>query len=298
MTGNRGYKNSVFSFLFGRPDVLRELYGALEGVELPPDVNIQINSLQNALFIGPVNDISFEVGDKLVVLVEHQSTINPNMALRLLIYVTKLYEKRIKNRNLYGSKLVTLPRPEFFVLYNGTAPYPDEAVLRLSDSFESVSGLCIGEKRSLELEVRVLNINVGRNEAMVRRSRTLGEYSVFIDQVRQYEKEAGGLEEALKGAIKYCREHDILREFLERHAGEVLNMLLEEYTVEDALVLMKEEGREEGRLEGREEGWEGGREERGFEIARNLLAAGAAPDFVRKVTGLDPEALGHFTAEG
>ncbi|MDR0585242.1 MAG: Rpn family recombination-promoting nuclease/putative transposase, partial [Treponema sp.] len=261
MQVNAAYKDSVFSFLFSDPSLLRELYCALEGVDLSPDVPVSINTLRNVLFWGPVNDISFEIGDKLVVLIEHQSTINPNMALRLLLYIAKTYEKRLGERNLYGSKLIKIPRPEFWVLYNGAAPYPEAETLRLSDAFESVRFLGIAEKTALELEVRVVNINGGRNGGIVRRSKTLAQYSAFIEKVRAFTREMGDKEAGMKAAIRYCREHDILKEFLEKNATEVLNMLLEEYTVEDAMALMREESLEEGREKGLEEGLEKGREE-------------------------------------
>jgi hypothetical protein len=101
---NTKYKDSVFSFLFSDPDTLRELYGALEGVELPPDISITINTLEGVLYKTFLNDISFEVGKKLVVLIEHQSTINPNMAIRLLLYIARVYEKISAGKNLYGKK--------------------------------------------------------------------------------------------------------------------------------------------------------------------------------------------------
>ena len=93
MGANIRYKDSLFSFLFSDPNILRELYCALEGVTLPEDVPVTINTLQEALFIERINDISFEIGGKLVILIEHQSTINPNMALRLLMYIARVYEK-------------------------------------------------------------------------------------------------------------------------------------------------------------------------------------------------------------
>jgi hypothetical protein len=171
----------LFSALFNDPDRLRELYCALTGADLPPDMPVIVNTLQNVLFLGQVNDISFLVGSVLVVLIEHQSAINPKAtesnprspALRLLLYLAKIYEKIVSNRNLYGSKLVKIPRPEFWVLYNGTAPYPDRQTLRLSDSFETVLSLGVPEKTVLELEVQVVNINEGRNADMARRCETL-----------------------------------------------------------------------------------------------------------------------------
>ena len=178
MNANTKYKDSVFSFLFSDPDLLRELYCALEGVSLPDDVPVTINTLHNVLFMDRANDISFEIGGKLVILIEHQSTINPNMALRFLIYIARVYEKIIDDKKIYTSRPMPLPRPEFFVLYNGVSPYPDEEILKLSDAFESAASLGVPEKwdPSLELKARVININQGRNEGVVRKCKTLNGY--------------------------------------------------------------------------------------------------------------------------
>jgi len=159
MKANRKFKDSFFTFLFSDTEVLRELYSALEGVSLPSDIPVTINTLENILFMGRVNDISFEVGGKLVVLIEHQSTINPNMPLRLLMYIARLYERIIGDRDIYATKRIALPRPEFFVLYNGEEPCPDKQVIRLSDAFLDPSALAVGDRDgpALELEVKVLN---------------------------------------------------------------------------------------------------------------------------------------------
>jgi hypothetical protein len=284
MGANIKFKDSVFSALFSKPDLLRELYCALKGIDLPPDLPIIINTLQDVVFKGRVNDISFELGGKLVVLIEHQSTINPNMALRLLIYIARLYEKIIGDRNIYASKLITLPRPEFFVLYNGVASYPDETILKLSNAFESTAAMGFPEKGSFDLElvVKVLNINHGRNEEIVQRCKTLAGYSVFVGKVQEYERTMSR-EEAIKMAVKYCIEHDILKEFLEENTTEVMNMLITEWNWDDALAVRFEEGREEGMEKGREEGMEKGREE----IARNALAKGLPLEMIHEITGLD-----------
>ena len=274
---NTKYKDSVFSFLFSDPNLLRELYCALEDVTLPADVPVTINTLQDVLFLDRINDISFEIGGKLVVLIEHQSTINPNMALRLLMYIARVYEKIIGDRNVYATRLVPIPRPGFFVLYNGEAPFPDEKTLKLSDAFEETGSLGLPEKESaaLELVVKVININQGKNEALVKKCKTLAGYSVFIAKVREFEKECGDKTEAMKRAIKYCRENDILKEFLEQNATEVVNMLLTEWNMDDALAVRFEEGREEGREE----------------IAKNALAEGLSPDVIRTITGLNLETI-------
>ncbi|MDR2509126.1 MAG: Rpn family recombination-promoting nuclease/putative transposase, partial [Spirochaetaceae bacterium] len=102
---NNKYKASVFSSLLSDDATLREFYGAFTGVALPPDMPIEINTLSNVLYMGQINDVSFTVGDRLVIVIEHQSTINPNMPLRLLIYVAHIYQQIVDRRNLYKSKL-------------------------------------------------------------------------------------------------------------------------------------------------------------------------------------------------
>jgi predicted transposase/invertase (TIGR01784 family) len=229
MNSNRQYKDSVFSLLFGNPPALRELYGALSGQNVPPDTAITINTLQNALFMERINDISFTIGDKLVVLIEHQSTINPNMPLRLLLYVARIYEKIIESENLYTSQPIRIPRPEFFVLYNGKEECPDEETLKLSDAFRDMS-----EAPELELAVKVYNINEGRNEVLLRRSENLSGYAEFVGTTRELEGLTGSRREALEGAVKRCIEKGILKEFLSKNGSEVVNMLLTEWNWDDA----------------------------------------------------------------
>jgi hypothetical protein len=254
MSVNTAYKNSVFSLLFSDPDSLRELYSALQGAPIDPAVPIAINTLSDVLYMERYNDISFTVGNKLVVLIEHQSTINPNMPLRMLLYIVRVYEYLIeqgKKGALYREKLIKIPAPEFIVLYNGTKPYPDRAVLKLSDAFEAQGGLKGGADRgpALELTVKVYNINVGRNKEIGRRCEKLRGYSTFIDKVRE-NKTRMPLEAAMKGAVDYCIEHNILSAFLLKHSTEVRKMLLTEWNWNDAKEVWQEEAREEGREEG------------------------------------------------
>jgi predicted transposase/invertase (TIGR01784 family) len=168
-------------------------------------------------------------------------------------------------------------QPQFFVLYNGVEPYPDEKVIKLSELFEKLESLGLPEKDTpaLELTVRVININEGRNGAIAARCKKLAEYSAFVAKVRSFEKEFGSREEAIKKAVNDCQKYDILREFLKLHASEVLNMLYTEWNMDDALAVRYEEGREEEKLE----------------IARNLLAEGSTLEFVQKITGLDIETI-------
>jgi len=281
MNANTKYKDSLFSSIFSDPALLRELYCALEGVALPPDVPVTINTLQDVLFMERINDISFEIGGKLVILIEHQSTINQNMALRLLMYIARVYEKIVSDKNIYASRPIPLPRPEFFVLYNGLSPYPDEKVLKLSEVFETAASLGIPEKEipSLELVVRVININQGRNEDIVKKCKALNGYCAFVEKVRQYKKEGNNKDDAMERAVEYCLNHDILKGFLEEHSSGVKTMLMTEWNWDDALAVRFEEGKEEGMEKGKEYGLE--------QAARNALAEGLPVEFVQKITGLD-----------
>jgi len=283
MNANRTYKDSVFTSLFNDSELLRELYGALGGVKLPQDIPIFINTLECALVKDIYNDISFIVGSKLVVLIEHQSTINPNMALRIFMYIAESYKQMVKSKNIYSEKRISIPYPEFYVLYDGVDPYPDKETLRLSDLFENPQDLGLPEKSHplLELEVQVLNINEGRNSEIVNRCKKLSEYSLFMAKVREYKEKYDDLLKAIKEALKYCVEHDILKEYLEKHETEVINMLYTEWNLDTALEVRYEEGFEDGEDKGREEG----RREK-LTIVRNLLAKGSTPEFVSEITGL------------
>jgi hypothetical protein len=196
------------------------------------------------------------------------------MPLRLLLYIAKIYESLTSKGNIYRSKRLSLPLPEFIVLYNGAAPYPDEQTLKLSDSFSdpTVLGLVKSETLPLELILKVYNINQGHNEPVIRRCKTLAGYSAFIAKVRWYEGQGKNREEAIKQAIKACIKENILKDFLEIHSTEVMNMLVTEWNLDDALAVQREEGREEGWEKGREEGWEKGQEE-GWEKGRQEATA-------------------------
>jgi hypothetical protein len=257
---NAGYKASVFSLLFENPPTLRELYYALTGRQVPPDTPIAINTLRDALYKARINDISFTIGDKLVILIEHQSTINPNMALRLLLYIARLYEKLVDNKALYKRTPIKIARPEFIVLYNGIDPCPETRILRLSDMYE-VDPADIGI--NLELEVKLFNINSGFNTEMLDKCAALDGYIRFVAKEREFEADGSDRDAAIKRAVHYCVKHNILKDFLLEHGSEVTNMLLDEWDWDVALEVSFEEGMEIGKQEGLEIG-----ERRGMEIGK------------------------------
>ena len=154
LQANREYKDSVFTRLFSNTENLIELYNAIEGTNYGEDTEIEINTLEDVLFMDRINDISFTINGKFVILVEHQTTVNQNMPLRFLMYVARLYEKITDNRSVYKEKLIKIPTPEFIVLYNGKDDIPEEQIMKLSDAFIEKDDI------KLELKVKVININL------------------------------------------------------------------------------------------------------------------------------------------
>ena len=281
MHANIKYKDSIFSLLFSDPKLLRELYCALEGIDLPEDTPVTINTLQDVLFMDKINDISFEIDGKIIVLLEHQSTVNPNIPLRLLMYIARLYEKTIGGKNIYARKLIRIARAVFIVLYNGKEDFPDSKELKLSDMLEDASALKLPTKEPmLELTVKVININHGRNADIAKKCKALAGYSVFVAKVREFDDQGMERTEAVKQAVKYCRDHDILKEFMEANSSEVFNMLLNEWNWDDALAVSREEGMEE----------------RDIALAQNALAEGLSPEVIHKITGLDLDTIAGLQA--
>ena len=224
---NFKYKDTVFTKYFSDKNRLIEVYNAINGTNYTSDVNLDINTLKNVLYLGRYNDISFTLDNKLVVLIEHQSTKNPNMPLRFLLYLARLYENIIDDDNMYSDDLVEIETPEFYVLYNGEREQiEDEIELKLSDAFKDKS-IC-----QLELTVKVYNINKGYNEKILNKSVALNEYAIFIAKVRENEKNGMTREDAVKEAITYCINNKIMSEFLKEHGGEVTNMLTAEFNID------------------------------------------------------------------
>ena len=280
--------------LFSDKDKLRELYNAITGSKYSEETPMTINTLNDVLGISLRNDISFTIEDKTIVLMEHQSTINPNMPVRFLFYIAALYEKMILKKELYGEKKLEIPEPEFYLFYNGKAPYPEETTLKLSHSFKK---RVVDTSNFLELEVKVYNINAGYNKTLMEKSRDLGEFALFVEKVREKQNglsKKAELEEAFRLAIIECIEHNILKEFLETHGEEVMKNLLN-ITREEYIAIRLESAQEIGYEKGVEKGLEKGKEEglnqAKLETARELKAMGLSVSQIAKATKLSFEEI-------
>lgn len=252
----RNYKDSVFRMLFSEKKTLLGLYNALNGTHYTDPEELEINTLENAIYLGRKNDISFIIQSQMY-LYEHQSTLNPNMPLRNLFYVSSLYTRMVTGRNQFSQQPIRLPKPYFVVFYNGTAAHPAQKIFRLSDLYEPKEAREVirmtKEQPELELKTLAININKGYNEELKKSCRDLYGYMVYVDKVREFAQEHP-LEIAVEMAITYCIEHDILADFLRKRRAEVMSMSIFEYNQEQHFRQIAEENQAEGWEKGRQAG--------------------------------------------
>ena len=248
----RQAKDILFRLVFGNDrQALLQLYNALHGTAYTDPHELQIVTLDNAIYISRKNDLAFLLAGSIN-MYEHQSTLNPNMPVRFLIYLAQEYQLLVEStdKSLYGSELIPLPTPQCVVFYNGTADTPDEYELRLSSAFSNQD-----VEPAVEVVVNVININYGHNEHLMQGCGLLSQYAQFVAATREYANKYDNREEAMNAAIEYCIEHGILEDILRKHRSQVLGSLLEEFDEKKYARTLRAEGYESGR----EEGYEAGR---------------------------------------
>ena len=245
----REHKDSLFVDLFYQDETAKKnllsLYNALHDTEYQDENVIRKVKIEDVLYKNFKNDISFEVDGQVLVLGEHQSTVNPNIPFRCLLYVGRAYEQLIDKKARYRTTLVKIPTPEFYTFYNGQKDQPLEQELKLSDAFINPVG-----NNSAELKVKVININSDKAHELLKKCDILREYSQFIDTVRAH----SGEESAIKKAIRECIDRGILAEYLKRKGSEVENMLIAEYSYEEDILVKQQEAEQQGRTKVRQEG--------------------------------------------
>ena len=281
---NRKYKDSVFVDLFSEDEKAKEnflsLYNALHGTKLTATAQLKNVRLDQVLYMTFYNDVSYLIDNKIIVLVEHQSTINPNMPLRCLEYISRLYETLFESKEKYSRKLLNIPTPEFYVFYNGDETYPSDKTLKLSDAFIEKT-----VKPNLELTVKIININQQNHHPLLKNCKTMYEYTIFVETVRRWKKTDP--QNGFQKAIEECIANDILRDYLKRKTKEVLNMLLAEYDYETDIAVQRAEEREIAFAEGISQGVYQNK----LETAKNLAEMGFTVEAIAKATGLSCEEI-------
>lgn len=281
LTANRMYKSRIFAMLFSDRNELLKLYNAINGTSYDDPGLLQVNTLENAVYMSMQNDVSFII-DMRLNLYEHQSTYSPNLPVRYLLYVADVYSDYTKDMNLYGTKAVKLPTPRFVIFYNGQAEQPDRKELKLSELFSIPDA-----DPSLELKAVMLNINKGHNRKLMETCRTLQDYAEYTFRVREYAAEMP-LDLAVEQAITECISEGILADFLRKNRAEAKKVSIYEYDEERHMRQTREEGMEEGYANGFSQGIEQGI----TQTVINLLKSGLLTDIqIREITGLDQEQL-------
>lgn len=206
----RNHKDLLLHAIFKEKEDFLSLYNALNGTSYTDAAKLEITTLENAVFMSVQNDISFVFLSELY-MIEHQSTVNPNMPLRNLTYIANVLSKITAKEDIYGSKQIKLPTPRFIVLYNGTKQIEEKTVLKLSDAYEKKM-----EEPELELITTVLNINEGYNEKLKSACKLLQDYMTLITKIRENQKKMD-LQQATYRAIEECIREDVLKDFLIKH---------------------------------------------------------------------------------
>ena len=295
-TANRNYKDTIFRKLFSDKENLLSLYNAINGTTYKDSEELEIVTLENAIYMGMKNDLAFIV-DTSLVLYEHQSTYNPNMPLRDLFYISSEYQELVDDKSLYSSTLQKIPAPSFIVFYNGTQKREDRWENYLSDAYERIDG-----EPNLELKVITLNINDGYNRELMEQCQTLKEYAQYVIRVRNYAKEMK-LDEAVERAVNECIQEGILSEFLQKNRARIIAMSIFEYDKDKEERKLREaeyeggydsgynSGYDSGYNSGYNSGLEEGGEIKTEAIIRLMLEAKVSLEMIKRYTGCTDEKI-------
>ena len=307
---NREHKSSLFAYLFGREETKERtlsLYNSLNGTDYTNLNDITITTIEDVVYMGMKNDLSYIVRMSLystLNVTEHQSSDNPNMPIRELMYAARLYDKYLKaaGRTPYSSSIIPLPIPKLVVLYNGTTDIPDESVLRLSNAFRAEIRQNLNNKYGnpeeleqavdtalekaspdIEVSVHVKNVNYGHSEKILSVCKPLNEYAWLIATVRKLMVDGATAEEAFNSAIDSMPDGFSIKEQLLLHKAEVAGMWINEYNEQETMKLLKDEYLQQGRQEGRREGKQEG-ESMLASLINTLLSLGRNDDIPRVTT--------------
>ena len=290
-TENRKHKDSLFVDYFSKDRDWKQhflsLYNALHGTDLQVETTrLERVNLEQVLYMDYYNDIAVMVNDQFIMMIEHQTTINPNMPLRLLEYVSRIYGNMIDSKSKFSTQLIPLAKPEFIVFYTGKENIPPETHLHLSDAFKL--NHIQNSELTLELVVKVCRINGKEPNQIVSQCSDLEQYVQFLKLIA--EAKADGQVKPLTRAIREAVRHNVLKDYLERKGGEVLSILMTEYDYATDIAVKQEEayaiGRNEGILVGIERGLERGAHQKALDTAQNFLSMGFSPEQVAQGTNL------------
>ena len=254
-TQKRDYKSSLFVNMFGRNVNAKEhflsLYNAIHDTNFKiGEVEIKPVTLENVVYNNIENDVSMEINDSIVVLAEHQSTINNNMPFRCLEYLVAHYNRFFTDNDKYNTKEIKLPRPECYVFYNGDDAFPQEKIMRLSDAFKKIKRTTslkdLPESLSLDLSVKIYNINKEANHPILQKCEALLAYSNFTEYARIGKR--NGEKNPPKYALNMCRQGNLLTEYFNNLSREDQSMIFGEWDQEKFIEVQKKIAAEDARI--------------------------------------------------
>lgn len=220
----RTIKDSVFADLFQDKKYLLQLYKALH----PEDTDVTEDDLnditiKNVLTDNIYNDLGFTVGDKLMILVEAQSSVwTVNIIVRALMYLVQTwhdYFERTK-QNLYKSKKVQMPMPEIYVIFTGERKTRPSEISLSQEFFDG---------KECGIDVRVKMIYDGKEGDII------NQYVLFTKICNEQMKEHGRTRKAVMEAIRICKNRDVLREYLSNRESEVVSIMMVLYDEEEIM---------------------------------------------------------------
>ena len=272
---NREFKDGMFRTLFNDKEKMLELYNAVSEEQMGKEAikDIETLTIETPLYIGSRNDLAFLIDGKSMFFCEQQSTRSGNMALRLSSYFGKTLDMMFGSE-IYGTRKLKMAPPSFFVLIFGDKDTPELQVEPLSKHFTENA-----PENSIELVVNVYNICYSENNRLLKRSKTLREYSMFIYFVNKYLDREMSLEEAVAASVKKAKSEGILVDFLNKYA--TVEGMLTGITVEKYGEVMKKEGFEDGEASGRAA--------EKLEMAKAMKADNEPLEKIAKYTGLSIE---------
>ena len=234
-TAKRQAKDSVFTDLFSDKKYLLELYQALhpEDTAATQD-DLILMTLKSVVADHIHNDLGFRVGNRLMILIEAQSSWTPNILIRALGYLVQSYVDycTAQNVSLYDNVAIDLPIPELYVIYTGKRQNRPKS-LSLSKNFFN------GHKCCIEAKVRMIYTG--------KRGDIIYQYTTFCKVLDEQIKKYGYTRKAVQETIRICSDKAILREYLKERRGELMNImtaLFDQDEVTRALIAAKEARKE------------------------------------------------------
>ena len=243
---NIKHKDRLFCLVFGSEEYkenVLSLYNALNGTDYQDVNDITIYTIADVIYIKMKNDVALLIdSDSFLTLWEHQSTFNPNMPVRGLMYFGQMYSRYITERelNIYSSNLIKLPAPQYIVFYNGRRNANAVEKLHLSDAF--AGSVKDGE---FEWTATMYNLNAPENDKWINKCKALRDYITLVEKIRSNQDAGMPIEEAADRAVQYCIERNVLKALLLKHRAEVISMVLTEFNEKVFVNNIRAEGRAE-----------------------------------------------------